>query len=322
MDGDNVLARKIGLKGVGRSPIPDIERLGELIAKEMEGALRPILSAQVAAMVMESEIANLSVVLESLPAPSLVTTLGFPGAKYKAMTNLDAELVFHIVDLRMGGDPAICPIPTARSLTAIDYALNEDVVKAITFAVETAIETQLDGPLDNHFEIKDKAQNVGNVTVANDNADVLRFTISLDIGVAARAGDLDIVIPLSVLDLVRSSVRPNRAENTVAVRDIWLERMRRAVTEAELPLTAVLATPQIPTQKLKTLKAGDVIPISGKAPQNIALTLGAGTRDQFVVTHGQLGAFEGSKVLKLNASANPNLVRHIVDAVAEDKTGG
>ena len=320
MDGaaEKVLTRKIGLGGVGRSPIPDVERLGDVFARELENALRPILLTGVAGMILEGEVTKLAAVAEAIPVPALLGVLSFPGCDHHGMINVSADLVYHIVDLRMGGDAGTCPTPTTRSLTAIDYALCEGVLKQTIFAFERAIEIILDGPLTGHFNHIDTAQNITNVTIAPETADVLKYTVSLDIGVAARGGDLDIIVPLSVLDVVRASIEPRKPDQSETVKDIWRDRMRQAVHEATLPLTAILTRGKFNADFLNDLKVGQVVPIPSNAPQQVELVLNAEKKDAFKVTDARLGAFEGKKVLKLNEAADPQVLRHINSAVSED----
>lgn len=320
MDGaaEKTLAKKIGLGGLGRSPIPDIEKLGDQFARELEGVLRPVLNATVAGMILEAEVTKMSSVAEAIPVPALLGVLSFPGCQNFGLINVSADLVYHIVDLRMGGDPATCPTPTTRSFTAIDYALCERVLKEVIWAFERTIERTLDGPLSGHFNHINTIQNITSVTVAPDTADVLKFTLSLDIGVAARGGDLDLIIPLSVLDVVRASVEPREIENDSTVKDIWRNRMKQAVHEAHLPLMAVLHRGQFNADYLDNLRVGQVIPISAKAPQQVELVLNAGNKNEYSVAKARLGGFEGGKVLKLNEAPDAQVVRNVNAATSDD----
>lgn len=320
MDGaaEKILSKKIGMSGVGRSPIPDVEKLGDMFAREIEAALRPVLNATVAGMILEGEVTKMSTVAEAIPVPALLGVLGFPGCAHSGLINVSADLVYHIVDLRMGGDPGTCPTPTTRSFTAIDYALCESVLKEVIWGFERATETMLGGPLTGHFTHKGTHQNITSVTVAPETADVLKFTLSLDIGIAARGGDLDLIIPLSVLDVVRASVEPTKVDTEATVKDIWRDRMKQAVHEAALPLSAVLYRGQFNADYLDQLTVGQVIPVSSNAPRQVELILNAGKKTAFKVCEARLGGFEGKKVLKLNDAPDPQVVRHIQTATNDD----
>lgn len=314
---ENVLTRKLSSQGVGRSPISDTEKLGDRFVRLVEKSLGPVLKASVSGMMLDNEVTRLSSVSEGIPVPALLGVLSFEGSEAFTLVNVSADMVFHIVDLLMGGDPDTCPIPTTRSFTAIDYALMETILETIAVSFEAALEEILGGKLRATFKLRDIQQNITNVTIAPDNADVLVISSSLDIGDAARGGDFDLVIPLSVLDIVRSSVKKAAKSSEISIRDIWRDRMKRAASEADIPLTAILHQSKYKAQFLEDLVVGQVIPISSKAPQNVKLV----TRHNGVigteVATAKLGAFEGKKVVKLTTAPDPNMVKYLTSAMSK-----
>lgn len=312
---ENVLAKKLSIASVSRSPIPDIERLGNMVIRAVEQKLRPILKASISGMVLDCEVTKLSAVAEGIPVPALLGILDIPGAANSAMINVSADLAYHIVDLRIGGDPGKCPTPTTRSFTAIDYALCTDILTAVSECFESAIEDSLDGPLQAHFYLADIKQNVTEVNIAPNNADVLHLNAALDIGDAARGGDIDLIVPLSVLDVVRASVK-QEAKEVFSVNDIWRNRMRRAVDEAPIPMTGILHRAHYKAEFLENLTVGQVLPIPAIAPQNLSLVMNAGGRNEAHFATAKLGGFEGKKVLKLVAPPNPDFVRHLAEVIS------
>jgi len=239
----------------------------------------------------------------------------FKGSESQALINMSSDLVFHIVDLLMGGDPEVCPMPTTRSFTAIDYGLLEGVLNAISKAFGQAISEMLGGELKSEFELVDIQQNITNISVAPDNADVLKFEISLDMGEAARGGDFDLVVPLSVLDIVRSSFEKKVNTDAEGVKDIWRESMQIAAIEADIPLTAVLHKAKLKASDIEGFTVGQVIPIPSNAPQSVALEIRHKGETQTEIASARLGVFEGKKVLKLTTSLNPRLQSYLQSVV-------
>lgn len=308
---ENVLAKKIGTGGTSRSPIADTERLGDLFVRMCETALRPVLQSTISGMVMETEVTKMASVAEGIPVPALLGVLSFPGAANSALINMSADLVYHIIDLRLGGDSGVCPVPTTRSFTAIDYVLCKPALLGMAHCFEDAVETVADGPLQDRFELTDIKQNITSVTIAPDNADVLVISASLDIGTAARGGDFDLIVPLSVLDVVRSAVDQRTSADKVAANDIWRVRMHKAVQEAEVALTAVLHRGSYKASFINNLEVGQVIPISGNATQTVSLVMKPGTMQETEFAVSRLGAFEGRKVLKLADDPNHTMVNYL-----------
>lgn len=310
---ESTLARKIQTVGVSRSPIPDIEFLGNRFVQGLEEELRKLLHTSIAGMVLESEVTRLSNVTEGIPVPAMLGIVEFPGAPNQALINVSADLVFHLIDLLMGGDPAKCPMPTTRSFTHIDTALCQKVLTGTVRAFENAVEQALDGEIETSFKLVDTRQNITDVNIASGNADVLYINSSLDIGSAARGGDIDFLVPLSVLDLVCSSV--HRESAAVAINDVWRSRMKRAVAEAEIPLTAVLHRSRLTPEFLRELAVGDVLEVPRSAPQNVALVLDAGSRVEQELGRAKLGGYEGGKVVQLGADPNKAMLDHLAKAV-------
>ena len=314
---ENVLAKKVGTGGTSRSPIADIERLGDMFVRMTETALRPVLQSTISGMVLETEVTKMTTVAEGIPVPALLGVLDFPGAANRALINMSADLVYHIIDLRLGGDSGVCPVPTTRSFTAIDYVLCKPALTAVSHCFEDAIETVADGPLRDRFDLADIKQNITSVTIAPDNADVLVIKASLDIGTAARGGDFDLIVPLSVLDVVRSSVDQRSSADKVAANDIWRMRMRKAVEEAEIPLTAILHRGAYKASFIDNLQVGQVIPISGNATQAVSLMMKPGTSQEAEFAVTRLGAFEGRKVLKLADDPNRAMVAYLRESMKQ-----
>ena len=312
----SALVRKVSAVSVSRSPIPDIEFLGNRFVRGLEDSIRPEVKASIAGMVLEAEVTKLSTVTEGIAVPAMLGILELPGAGNQALVNVSADLAYHAIDLMMGGDAGSCPQPTTRSFTAIDCSLCERLLLAAAASFTTAVENSLDGPLDISFGLREIKQNITDVNIAPQNADILYINASLDIGDAARGGDIDIIVPLSVLDLLSASVTAD-GDDLVSVNDVWRKRMRRAVEEAEIPLTAVLHREAFTPNFLRELEVGMVLPIPAAAPSALPLIMDAGTKKEQHVGTAQLGAFDGRKVVKLNDTPAPTVIEHLKTAIRD-----
>ena len=239
-DGATILARKAGARRVGRSPLPDLELIGENFGRALEDALRPILKTTIGALILESTVSKLADVSDNIPVPSMLGLIEAENADRSALINLSSELVYHVVDMRMGGDAASSPPPTTRSFTGIDAQLCLDVFEAILSAFSRAVEESLGLPLDAGFRVTGHKQDINAVRIAPKSADVMLMTVSLDIGEAARSGDFDLIMPLSILDVLRAAFLHNEAVVVAAPNDLWLTQMRQCAAAAEVPLHAVI----------------------------------------------------------------------------------
>ena len=312
---ESVLHRKLGLRRVGRSPIPDIDLIGEYFGLRLEDRLRPLLGTIVGSLIMDCTITKLSTVVEEIPVPAMLGLIAVESSDNSALANLSTELVYHIVDIRMGGDPATAPMTTTRSFTAIDVALCMDVFECILTSFRLAIEESTGVPLNEKLRVAGHKQDVNTVRIAPKTADVLLLKVSLDIGEAARSGDFDLIIPLSLLDQFRASTQLVETEEVVSPTDLWRRQMRLSVSEASMPLHGILHTHSMSLAEVKNLEPGLVIPVPADAINQIGLVLDLGTEYMTQVTTARLGSHENKKVVKLNDGLSEEVAHTLAKAI-------
>ena len=307
MSDTGVLERKLSSRRVGRSPLPDLELIGENFGRVLEDNLRPILKTMVGALILDCEITKLTDVLDKIPVPSMLGVVENDNTDRLALVNLGSDLVYHIVDMRMGGDAAQAPQPTTRSFTAIDAQLCMNVFESILQSFTRAVQESLGVPLDTRFRVAGHKQDINTVRIAPKSADVMLISASLDIGEAARSGDFDLIMPLSMLDVVRAAIIQADIAETVSPNDLWMLQMRRCAAEAEVPLFAVLHRERMPLAEVKTLEVGQVLQVPRGALSQVELVQAIGTEFQSTLAAGRLGMYEGGKVLKLTEPPDPEV---------------
>lgn len=320
MDGaEAVLNRMLGGRRVGRSPLPDLELIGENFGRILEDNMRPILKTMVGALIMDSTVSKLSEVTENIPVPSMLGVVEAENTDRMALINLGADLVYHIVDMRMGGDAATAPPVTTRSFTAIDAQLCMDVFEAILASFERAVEESLGVPLNAGFRVQGYKQDINTVRIAPKSADVMLITVSLDIGEAARSGDFDLIVPLSILDVLRASFLSQDATEFVAPNDLWLMQMRRCAAEAQVPLHAVIHRTELTLAEVEAMTPGQVIRVPWSAIGNVELVQAIGTEHESALAAGHLGMYDGTKVLKL-VDPLPDSIREMLERVLQTRS--
>lgn len=307
MSDAGVLARKLSSRRVGRSPLPDLDLIGENFGRVLEDNLRPILQTMVGALILDCEITKLTEVLEKIPVPSMLGVVENDSTDRLALVNLGSDLVYHIVDMRMGGDAALAPQPTTRSFTAIDAQLCMDVFDAILNSFTRAVEESLGVPLNTRFRVAGHKQDINTVRIAPKTADVMLISASLDIGEAARSGDFDLIMPLSMLDVLRAAIIQAETAEPESPNDLWVLEMRRCAAEAEVPLHAVLHRQSIPLSQVETLSVGEVLTIPRAALAQVELVQAVGTEFESTLAAGRLGMYESEKVLKLTEPPDPDV---------------
>ncbi len=314
----NIISRKINGLTVGRSPISRINLIGENFTEILDERLRRYLGCLTSSIILECEVKRLSQVLEDLPVPAMIAVVDVEGCDGKAMVNLGADLVFHIVDLKMDGDPDASPSPAGRGVTAIDIAICRGFIDILLGGLGQAIQTRLESSSTPALRVGGFAQQAAAARIAPEKADALILNVSLDIGDAARNGAFDVVLPLSVLDHFISGAAPrHRAPGRLQQNDRWSRHMARAAAQSAMRLTSVLHRYPISVEDLQSLEPGDVLPLPDGAPLDIAICLPG---DGGLIARGRLGAFEGQKALKLVAAPDAAALQHVAALIAVSDT--
>ena len=314
---EQVLEKKVGNRRVGRSPLPDIDLIGENFGIVLEDHLRPLLKTIVGAFVMDCEITKLADVVEDIPVPAMLGLVAMEHSENSALINVSSELVYHIVDMRMGGDSASAPQTTTRSFTGIDVQLCMDVFDAILKSFAKAIEDSLGVPLKEQLTVAGSKQDINTVRIAPKSADVLLLKVALDIGEAARGGDFDLVVPLAVLDIFKAST--NQIEEVVEVspNDLWRQQMRKSAAVSKVELHAVLHTAKMSLMEVKDLEVGQVIALPGNCLQETDLVMALGYKEQSVVGSGKIGGYNENKVIKLVEAPSDEIIESLSRMVDE-----
>ncbi|MEO1689021.1 MAG: flagellar motor switch protein FliM, partial [Pseudomonadota bacterium] len=270
---NSVIRRMTSGSTGGRAPIADAETIGEDFAKFLDERLRGLMRTITSAIVIDCEVRKLSSVLEEIPVPAMIGVIDVRDSVNQALVNVSMDLVYHVVDLRMGGDPADAPMPTARSVTAIDCGLCEEFIALVLDAFEASLKLNLRTELSEAMQLAQFEQHVTMVRIAPEHSDVLCFRISLDMGEAARSGDFDLVLPLAVLDAYRAAAAPVGARDPSAKPDIWSRRMAQAASDAPVRLEAVLHRLQMPLSDAESLQPGDLLPLPGDCREEVEIRI-------------------------------------------------
>lgn len=309
MQTDTVIARKLAQRPERRVPLPEFAAIAARFASAVERTARDLFKTTTGAIITVTEVSKLAETMERIPIPSMLGVAKASGLDTAAMLNLSSDLVFHLVDLRMGGDPTVSPVPTTRTLTAIDMQLCEDFLSGAIDCFIRAMEETMGAPVARRLALAYLEQNATQVSIAPPSADVMTIGINLDIGEAARNADFELVIPLSVLDSVQSVRRVSDAAEPENAGGIWQDHMHRAALNCPVALTAIMHRSHISMGTIEGWKVGDVIPVPRSAVTELDLVLGPADQPVNFAT-ARLGARDEFKGVCLNCDPHPEITAH------------
>jgi flagellar motor switch protein FliM len=303
----SILARKINRAPSALAPLASVGQLGREFAARLESRLRPALNTRVTASIAQAGVTRLDQVTGSLQSRSLLGLVNVRGAELPALIAAHPDLVSHLVEISLGGDPDDAAEPLQRVPTAVDAVLCRAHLDAILDALAAALAASLDISAGAMFHITGQRQNISQLPLPYGSTDVLVLEASLNIGPGGRSGAFQIALPLEAIAALKRQV-PREGDQP---DDPWKTMMRKAVAGAPVHLNAVLHRQKLSLAELRDLQAGHVLEIPVQVPENVELTLAQPDGRGFVVAPARLGAFEGAKVLKLTTLPARKLTEHI-----------
>ncbi|RED12792.1 FliM/FliN family flagellar motor switch protein [Pontivivens insulae] len=305
-----VLKRKLTNPQVGRAPLPKIDEVAQGFCAQLEKSGRAFFRCDVGAMLTRCVVQKLDATLETIHLPAMLGLAHLEGIQDQALVNLTSDLVYHIVDLRLGGDPNASPAIIARSFTPIDAALATGFVEIVVQEFAISVERVLGLALSERMSFDRMEDNVTQLNLANRAADVLVIEVNLDIGEAARNADVQVVIPLSMLDGIKAA-SPREVAETDKSRDLWNDQLQRAAQRMQVDLDTVIARKQLALGDLADLEVGTIIDLPRASIDTVELVIGNGASGTFAAL-GTLGQRAGQKVLRLNEDLTPELKAHLM----------
>ena len=309
---ENALTRKLSQGGVARSPLPDPDFIGQSFARQIEKGLRPHVKTIVSAMVLECKVVKVADAVQDISVPTMLGLVEIDNVKIQGLLNIDTDFAYHLIDLMLGGDPAVAPVTITRSFTEIDMALCGIPQEVLLTAFAEALATSFGRPMTKRLYVAAQRHDITQIRFAPDHADVLVYNITLDIGPAARSGGMQLVLPLAMLDTICAMLKDEVVKVTQEEpTDLWKVSMRHAAARAPVVLDAVLHRRKMAISELMALRVGDVLDIPSSAIDEIQFMVAQAGGKRGKVVGGRLGAYKGAKVVKLDAAIDPRLREQI-----------
>ena len=250
--------------------------------------------------------------MEGVSVPAMLGLIEIENAKIQGLVALDADLVFHLIDLMLGGDESVAPVAITRTFTEIDMALCRLHLDALIAAFDGALASSFGRPIGKRMNVAGQRQDITQVRIAPDNVDVLVYHVTLDMGPAARSGNLRLFLPLAMLDVICADMNVRAVEvRESEPQDLWKLQMRRAAATSTVLVNAVLHRQSMAVRELMALKAGDLLSIPPGAIGDVSLEISQPGGKHAQIGSGHLGAYQGAKVVKLHAPLDPRVTAHV-----------
>ncbi|MEM6933955.1 MAG: FliM/FliN family flagellar motor switch protein [Pseudomonadota bacterium] len=304
---NNVLTRKVADSRVSRSPVAQLDLVGDVFTKILDEELWRILRHLTSTKVITCEVRKLSEFLDKVASPTMLAIIDVAGCKDRQLINVSSGLVNMIVDLRLGGDPSRTNPTTVRAITEIDMTLCEDFIERVLHAFSRAMAMALEATDIPKLSLLEYEQYSSLVSIAPDNADVLVIKATIETQADPKGAEFDFVIPLSALDTFKSATKNSALiEMSDTSADLWHDHMKQVASLSAAHMNAVLHSFTMEAQDLEELTAGQVIALPRQCLTSVDLVI-EGTSAQSPLATGRLGNLEGQKAVRLTVPPDVGL---------------
>ncbi len=307
MSTEAVLRKKIDQSRVSVASYPKLSVLAASHARETAARVRSLFNTPADVKTEANAVIRAGRYLRGLPAPTLLGVLEVDGVPNSAAFHMDAELVSHVVDMSLGGDPGVDSSYPQRIQTAIDLAMCTRFANSVLQALDMAVRTVCKGKTLGYMRCMRFETTPQMANIAPERSEVMIINQRVEIGEAGRNGFFELVLPLSVVDPIKGDLMQHYGSPSSLNSDLWDKRLRRSLLQSALTLDAVIDMQHLPLERLSSMKIGDVIKLGHGAMEQLELVIET-QRGKRSFAACRLGAKGSLKAVKLVADPPIDLI--------------
>lgn len=307
MTANTVIRRKIEQSRVSVSSYPKLAVVSASYARDAAARVRALFNTEADVKVEANAIMRAGRYLRGLPTPSVLAVLEVDGVPNSAAFHMDPKLVGHVIDLSMGGDPAVDNAVEDRMPTVIDLALCRRFADSVLQAFDISVRTVCAGKSIGSLRVTRFEMQPQMATIAPERSEVVVINQRVEIGETPRTGFFELVLPLSAVDPIKFELMQRFGSPSRLNADLWDRHLRKSLMESRLELDAVVDRQMVPMNALLALNVGDVLKLGRTAQDDIELTMQT-PKGPRLVAPCRLGAKGTQKAVKMMAQPDTDLV--------------
>ncbi len=277
---------------------PLLEVIWERLIRRLGDRLAAIYGVPVVVHLAGKEIVRFSAYLGSLSDVALLSVFEAQEWNHSGLVVIDAAVAGANLEFLLGADPDTPIEAEARPVTALDRTLTCRLTDAVLDELGQAFSSAR-GEIGQVSMVCTRTETAPQMAViAEAQTPVFVARLELGMGGTGRRGQIDIAIPMPMLDPIRryltEAYRGERKANDL----VWTRHITGALLSAPLPIDVQLDRLMLPVREVMAWKVGDVLPLSANADSVLELHVGRATNCGTILI-GRLGAMRGNKAVKL-----------------------
>jgi flagellar motor switch protein FliM len=284
----NVRPYNIGTQErIVRGRMPTLELINERFARYLRIGLFNYMHRTTEISVAPIRVQKYSEFIRNLVVPTNLNLVMAKPLRGTALFVFDPNLVFLVVDNMFGGDGRFHTRVEGRDFTGTE----QRIIQGLLRVVFTEYSRSWKPVYDISFEYIRSEMNSQFANIATPSEIVVATAFTLEFG--GTAADMHICFPYSMVEPIRDLLYSAMQSDQLSTDQRWILMLRKQLKDAEVEISAKLATTTVTLGEILRLRAGDIIPIS--IPEKVIATVD--DIPLFESTYGQQG---GQYALKID----------------------
>jgi len=274
---------------------PALESIGERMCSLLKATARRFYRQQLDVVAHPIQSVRWGAYARQLPAPSSLNVIDVKPTGLKGLINLNAEFVFLLVDVFLGGEGKGTRPSEMIEFTPMEQRMTRKFVEAVAADLRQAWKPFLDM----EFALGKTETNpiFTGVAASSEFVSVARFAFVI----GDKEHAFEIVLPSSLVEPLRSLRDSGQAEGAAGNAQKWRSRLREDVQEARVSMRAILKGTEINLRDIALAKPGDIIPT--ELPASVVLYAG----DQPLL-EGTFGMYQGRNAVRISKPVNRRIL--------------
>ncbi len=238
-----------------RGRMPTLELVNERFARYLRIGLFNYMHRSAEISVGSIRVQKYSEFTRNLVVPTNLNLVATKSLRGTALFVFDPSLVFLVVDNMFGGDGRFHTRVEGRDFTATE----QRIIQGLLAVVFTEYSRSWKPVYDMHFEYIRSEMNSQFANIATPSEVVISTSFSLEFG--GSSADMHICFPYSMIEPIRDLLYSTMQSDQLSTDRRWIVMLRKQLKNAEVEITAKLATTSVALRQILAMKVGDVIPI-------------------------------------------------------------
>ena len=262
------------------------EHYSRLLSTTLPGYMRYACQVDV----INSEAVAYSEFANALSNPILLGIVDFSPLKGSIVVDMSVNIGYAIIDRLLGGKGE--PLDKNRDFSEIELAI---IAKMMVIAIDLMIE-----PWQNVITLRPRLEKIETnsqfAQVISPNEVIALITLNLKIG--PIEGLLNICIPYLCIESIMDKLNTKYWFSSMQESDVEVYRdiIEKQITEAKIPVKAVLGKTNISLNDFINLQKGDIIKLDSKISSDVEVMVGGLTKFK-----GKPGMFENKNAIKITS---------------------